>query len=78
MDQRANLQVSEATQFDWSQAQCFYRRRQISALYAADAAVGRLVMDVGDLFTLEPDVLLVALGLMMMCLSITETVAWWQ
>lgn len=60
-----SLQVSEAAQFDWSQAQLafFVAGAQASALYAAEAAAaGCLVVDVSGLFSLEPDVPLLVPG----------------
>ncbi|OZI14290.1 aspartate-semialdehyde dehydrogenase [Sodalis-like symbiont of Philaenus spumarius] len=59
-----SLQVSEAAQFDWSQAQLvfFVAGVQTSALYAAEAAAVCLVVDVSGLFALEPDGPLVVPG----------------
>lgn len=49
-----SLQVSEAAQFDWSQAQLafFVAGAPASALYVAEAAAGCLVVDVSGLFSL--------------------------
>ncbi|UVK77631.1 MAG: putative semialdehyde dehydrogenase Usg [Sodalis sp. Fse] len=60
-----NLQVIEAAQFDWSQAQLafFVAGPHASAIYAADAtAAGCLVIDGSGLFALESDVPLVVPG----------------
>ncbi|EXU74738.1 aspartate-semialdehyde dehydrogenase [Erwinia mallotivora] len=56
------VQVGDARDFDWSQAQLafFAAGREASARYAEEAAsAGCLVIDTSDLYALEPDVPLV-------------------
>ncbi|MFC0139637.1 aspartate-semialdehyde dehydrogenase [Erwinia mallotivora] len=56
------LQVGDASDFDWSQAQLafFAAGSEVSARYAEEAAsAGCLVIDTSDLYALEPDVPLV-------------------
>ncbi len=56
------VQVTDAAEFDWSQAQLafFVAGRDATARYAEDAAnAGCLVIDSSDLFALDPDVPLV-------------------
>ncbi|PRD16658.1 aspartate-semialdehyde dehydrogenase [Pantoea coffeiphila] len=57
-----SVRVTDAADFDWSQAQLafFAAGREASARYADDAAnAGCLVIDSSDMFALEPDVPLV-------------------